>query len=116
MPVGAWTSPLSPAAYAAQTSSWKGKGEKPCAANHARAGAKGSAFAAGTATGMGEFYEAAGNRRDSPENAPRARARTAGRYTAIFTTAGAAAGSFARNASSSAVSRVLAVLRCRSFT
>jgi len=38
MPVGAWMSPLSPRAYAAQTSSWNAKGAKPCAANHARAG------------------------------------------------------------------------------
>ena len=42
MPVGACTSPDSPAAYADQTSSWNANVVQPCAANHARAGSNGS--------------------------------------------------------------------------
>jgi hypothetical protein len=37
--VVAWSRPLLPAAIAAQTSRWKGKGRQPRAANHASAGA-----------------------------------------------------------------------------
>ena len=43
MPVGACTSPLSPAAYAAHTSSWNEKGAKPSEANQSRMGANESA-------------------------------------------------------------------------
>ena len=61
MPVGAWTSPERPAAYAPHASSWNANAVIPRAASHARAGANGSAW------GFGAWRASRSSRRRSAE-------------------------------------------------